>query len=662
MLLLPVLFFALLEGGLRAAGYGGSYPLFVQSEAPGLLVQNRDVARRYFAHTAAIPNANADYFYAAKPEGAFRIVAQGGSSTAGFPYYWGAAFPRVLATRLRAAYPDRPVEVINTAMAAVNSYTLLDFADEILEQQPDVVVIYAGHNEYYGALGAASSETLGRNPRLVRAYLRLKQWRTVQLVRNGVARARAAAGPRRTGERPSQTLMEQMVGEQQVPLGSPVFQAGLEQFRSNMGALLARYAAAGVPVYIGTLAANERDQRPFVTVHTPGADTTAWRAALEAGRAALDAGDAEGAVAAFSLAVAADSLAADGVYHLGRALLAAGRDAEAARAFVRAKDLDALRFRAPEVLNDVIRDLAAQHGARVVEVAEALRAAAPHGAIGREFMLEHLHPTLDGYSLIADAFFDAIAQDGLLGPDPRPAPPGRLVRLATPVDSLVGALRVANLTRNWPFRPDEALPLIPDTTRTPAQTFRIAEALYANRTDWARATDEFAVFATRRGDFSDALTARRALLQMYFFEPGVHVALANLRMEMAERLGQPALIDQAYAHYQQALRLDTRQPTALAMLGAIHLQRVQAARGGPSRQAPVTALMQEDVDTAIGFLERARAVAPSDPQVLYNLSGAYALAGRRDDALRTVDVLLRSVPTHGPAQALRASLTGESRR
>jgi len=37
-------------------------------------------------------------------------------------------------------------------MAAINSYALLDMVDEVIQQSPDAVLIYTGHNEYYGAL------------------------------------------------------------------------------------------------------------------------------------------------------------------------------------------------------------------------------------------------------------------------------------------------------------------------------------------------------------------------------------------------------------------------------------------------------------------------------------------------------------------------------
>ncbi len=272
MLLLPLLFFGLMEIGLRVGGYGADYPLFVDAPgAPGRLMPSRDVARRYFAAQAAVPTPNPDYFLSEKPEGGLRIVAQGGSSTAGFPYYRGAAFPQILGERIRQAYPDREVEVVNTSMAAVNSYTLLDLADEIIDQGPDVVVIYAGHNEFYGALGAASTESLGRSPGLVRTYLRLRSFRTVQLVRQLGSRIAGAVAPaRRAGARPSGTLMARMIGEQSVPLDGEIYAAGRRQFASNLDHLLATYQAAGIPVYISTLASNERDQRPFITEYISG--------------------------------------------------------------------------------------------------------------------------------------------------------------------------------------------------------------------------------------------------------------------------------------------------------------------------------------------------------------------------------------------------------
>ncbi len=72
--------------------------------------------------------------------------------------------------------------------------------------------------------------------------------------------------------------------------------------------------------------------------------------------------------------------------------LAQGEDPGAARqAFRRAKDEDLLRFRAPEVFNDIIREQAALLGANTVAVQQALADASRQGIIGNEVMLEDLH-------------------------------------------------------------------------------------------------------------------------------------------------------------------------------------------------------------------------------------------------------------------------------
>ena len=618
-LLIPVLFFVLLEGGLRVFGYGGSYPLFVETEgAPGLLAPSRDVARRYFASNRP-PTPNADYFPAEKAEGTFRVLVQGGSSAAGYPFYRGAAFPEILETRLNLAFPDRQVEVVNTAMAAVNSYTLLDFVDEILEVEPDAVLIYAGHNEYYGALGAASTESLGGSRTLVRAYLALRDLRIVQLLRGGLA-ALQRAGADRPGERPSDTLMARMVGEQTVPYGSEVYRAGLDQFEDNLGRMLEAYAAEGVPVFVGTLASNERDQRPFVTAHSPGVDAEAWQEDLQQAIAAVEGGAGLDVLRAVA---DADTLAADAPYVLGHALLAAGDRDGAQAAFDRARDLDALRFRAPTAFNDVIRQQAQQHGAEVVEVERALRRLTPDGLVGSVAMLEHLHPTLLGYATIADAFFEALVASGQIGPTPQPTPPGRLVGLVTPMDSLAGYVRLDQLTRSWPFRPSEHRPFTLDTTRTPEFVLERAEATLAGR-PWLQEADALARFYEQRRDLRNALVTRRAIVQSYPFlaEPYVHLANLELRRADVGRADQRGYVAGLYA---QALDRDASNPTAHAMLGALRLQ------GG-------------DATTAIYHLERAVAGAPDETQPLYNLAGAYATLGRWDEAEAAAARLLQLAP------------------
>src|SRR6185312_6603469 len=106
---------------------------------------------------------------------------------------------------------------------------------------------------------------------------------------------------------------------------------------------------------------NARDQRPFVSRFTPDADTLRWRARSEAGGAALAEGDTTAAIDAYMSAVHIDSTAADGLYAAARLRDAHG-DLDAARTLYReARERDELRFRAPEAMNAIIREVAARH-------------------------------------------------------------------------------------------------------------------------------------------------------------------------------------------------------------------------------------------------------------------------------------------------------------
>ena len=183
MLLIPFAFLGLLEVGLNLFSYGNEYPLFEPLKSVhGYSVQSRTVMQRYFSPPTNPPASNLDVFRTQKTDSTFRIVVQGGSSAAGYPYYYGGAFSRMLEVRLQDVFPDKEIEVINTATAAINSYTLLDITDEIIEIEPDLVLIYAGHNEYYGALGIGSAESLGQFRGVVNFYLKLRKYKTVQMI------------------------------------------------------------------------------------------------------------------------------------------------------------------------------------------------------------------------------------------------------------------------------------------------------------------------------------------------------------------------------------------------------------------------------------------------------------------------------------------------
>jgi hypothetical protein len=248
-------------------------------------------------------------------------------------------------------------------------------------------------------------------------------------------------------------LMRRIVGKRHIPLDSALYHEGEQQFRSNLASLLARYRDARIPVFIGTLASNENGMAPFISELAADTDAVIWQEKYTAGSEALQQGDLATAQEAFTEAVALDDTAASGYFALGQLLENRGQYSPAREAYLAAKDRDQLRFRAPEAFNTVIRELAADHGAHVVEVQASLLDAAAHGIIGNDLMLEHLHPNLPGYFLLADVYFEALREQGLI--DAREQVVDRELAWKeipiTDVDRLNGHYQILHLKGDWPF-------------------------------------------------------------------------------------------------------------------------------------------------------------------------------------------------------------------
>jgi len=464
-LLLPLLLFGAAELLLRATGIGALEPLFVPApEATGYLQPNPDAVQRFFPDPAAAPDVSIDttWFPAKKPDGGLRVFVQGESSAAGFPYGRWASPAALLAGRLQATYPDRDVEVIGTGMAAVTSYVLLDFADEIIAQRPDAIVIYTGHNEYLGIGGVGSSFASARSPTVARAVLALRRLHVYRALERLFASLGGASAPPARGDG---TLMSRVARERSIPLDSELYRRGLEQFEGNLDRLLARYRAAGIPVFVGTLASNLRDQPPFVS-----------------GPAGEPGGSAD---ESFALAKQHD---------------VAGRYEAARSAYVAAKDRDQLRFRAPEAFNDVIRRVAARNGATVVESEAALAAAARNFIIGGDLMLEHVHPNVEGYFRLASSFYGPMVARFGNEQTVDDATARRDIPV-TEVDRLQGQYRVELLKNDWPFVPERR----PVTLPAPRDRIEeIAQLWFAGRLGWSEAMSQALAWYGQQGNDTEA--------------------------------------------------------------------------------------------------------------------------------------------------------------
>jgi len=240
LLLFPFIILYLVEILLRIAGYGYNFDLFINfpdKEFQEYRICNPEIGKKYFQinEPSSPPH---DMFLKKKPENGFRIFVMGSSTVAAFPYYENLLFSRILQERLQDMYPQKYIEVVNTAITATNSFTFLDYMDEILKEKPDAILFYEGHNEFYGALGIGSNEQISKYRNLIFLHLSLLQLRLYQLIRNCIFGIGKLLAGNTTFPDKKGTLMKRIAENKDIGYKGEVYHAGIKQFRDNMESLI----------------------------------------------------------------------------------------------------------------------------------------------------------------------------------------------------------------------------------------------------------------------------------------------------------------------------------------------------------------------------------------------------------------------------------------
>lgn len=631
---LPLLFFALFELILRLVNYGGNLALFAPHEVlPGFLQVNANVGRRYFAAAGVTPETSHDVFREHKAANAYRVFVLGESTTAGYPYMYNGSMSKMLYQRLMDYFPEREIEVVNLAMPAINSFSLLDMTPEALAQQPEALMIYCGHNEFYGALGVGSTESLGRWRGVIKFYLKLQRLKIMLFLRDQIEKAKKwlrSGEPEKNGANP--TLMEQMVADQEIHYAGEAYQRARQFFKANLTDIINMAQARGVRVILSTLVSNVRDLPPFVSMYSPQTDHTVYERALNRGRQLLAAGNYVGALALYDSLQHVDPSPARLYYEKGKTLEALGNFSAAQDAYEKARDWDGLRFRASGDFNLALQEVAQETGALLVDMESAFAQASPHGLIGKNLMLEHVHPNLEGYFIMGRELCRAMRENAFIANnwDETKARPDSVYwqeRGVTALDEEVAKIRIAVLTRNWPFVPrDQAAPLVYQPRNYLEQ---LAYAAWRREESWEKVHVLLAEDYEKRGELAPAAKEYEALILQTPSNVSPYLRAGLIYTQLQD-------YDRAQARLAKSLALE---PTADAckILGAIWLNRRQPGQGVP-------------------YLQHALQLEPNDAQTIYNLTSAYLQLGQVENARAALARLERLAPGSDKVEQLQRGL------
>ncbi len=317
MIIPVVLFFGLLEIGLRIGGYGYPTAFFVGPDSNGTYTTNHCFGWRFFPRSLA--RQPLQCFFSDKPAGAIRIFVLGSSAAQGTPDP-SFSFARILEVMLLRHYPHTQFEIVNTAMTAINSHVALEIAKDCAVHQPDLFIVYMGNNEVVGPYGPGTVfQQWSPSLEIVRANIWVKSTRIGQLISNVVGFFSSKKGL------PAQWQGMEMFTRNQVTADDPRLARVYENYRRNLLDIcgIAQRVSAGV--ILSTVATNLRDCPPLASLHGSDLDAESlskWESIYKSGDK-LEAGERWlEAIEQFEAAARIDDSFADLQFRLGRCLMA----------------------------------------------------------------------------------------------------------------------------------------------------------------------------------------------------------------------------------------------------------------------------------------------------------------------------------------------------
>lgn len=366
-----------------------------------------------------------DFFYpqsfpAEKAENAFRIFCLGGSTVQGRPYEVETSFTTWLKLNLDAAEPDREWEMVNCGGISYASYRLVPIMRELLDYEPDLFIVYTGHNEFledrtYGHIKKMPPWRLA----LHRKLMNLRIYSLAHSYFSGRTAKKASTADS------SKTVLPTEVGARlDFEDGIKWYhrddkwrQGVIAHFARNLDAMARIAQEAGVPIILANPVVNLGDCPPMKSEPSVKGAEKQRADELRSQARQLTWDDVYGKLRPLEQAAAIDPRDAALLYVIGKCYEGIGRFDDAKKWFTKAKDEDICPLRILEPMREAVREVAVRYDAPLVDAQALIASRSETSITGAQLLADHVHPSIAGHKLIADAFLETMRNMGLVRPN-----------------------------------------------------------------------------------------------------------------------------------------------------------------------------------------------------------------------------------------------------
>ena len=360
---------------------------------------------------------NVQKFPVKKAAGAFRIFCLGGSTTFGHPYDARVAYPRALELRLQRLAPGRRFEVINCGGVSYASYRLALIVDEIVDYEPDMVIIHTGHNEF---LESRTYREIRECPQWARTLIAAgAKFRTAALLTSLIDACKPSS-PASVLSIDVMTVLEQTNGPQTYHRDDEMYRKVLEHLEFSQRRMHTTALRSGARVVFVSPVSDLLGMSPFKAEYSVRDPVIVARhqALLKQAEAEGAAGNLASQLGMLETAVSLDPRHAEAQWAFGSALLKQGKIPEAHSAFVTARDEDVCPLRATSDIEKLISSVARDTKSSLVDLRHHLETvcleANGHTIIGPESFLDHVHFTIERHADLAMLLSRELAALGIL--------------------------------------------------------------------------------------------------------------------------------------------------------------------------------------------------------------------------------------------------------
>jgi tetratricopeptide (TPR) repeat protein len=516
--------------------------------------------------------------------------------------------------------------------------------------QPDLFIIYTGHNEFLE--GQTYSSLMG-SPEAIRISAGLASHLRIYSVFRRILHAeeKPIAIDDSTDLSEVQTRLDRSVGPNAYHRDELWQQEIIHQLRKNLETMVALASDCGAQIIFLTPASNLRDFEPFKSENyhdLHGVELKYFRQLVVEANQHYQDGDFEIALQTIDQSLAIDDLHADAQFLRAKILLALGNTKAAREAFTRALEEDVCPLRANEEIIKTIHDVATEHHVPLIDFSENINSLAADQIPGDDWFLDHVHPVIGGHRLLAEMICEKLTQLDIVEPRSN-WNEDEFAKIAKQVESQIDprkhALALRNLAKvlGWAGKNQEAeklvaraMELLPNDAET--HTMAGVAAMRDDRIASAKIHFEKALeidpanaraliglgdIMSRNGNHQNALTHFISATQI---DPNLVPAWFN----MGNSLRQLGQLKDAVTAYQKALELEPNHPDA-------------------HKNLRLTLVLQGDLTTAISHYEAAIQLDPDSADRHADLGLVLIDAGKTQQAATEFETALMIDPNSVPA-------------